>query len=459
VNYLWKLLGQNVYAIIDIETTGGNAGRERITEIAIYIHDGTRVVDEYSTLINPERRMPPFVARLTGITDEMLATAPKFHEVARRIVEITEGCTFVAHNAPFDYSFVHQEFLNLGYKYKRPVLCTVKMTRKLIPGLKSYSLGNLCASLGIQITSRHRAAGDALATVSLFEHLLRIDPTLSQIPTDGLHPALDRSVFSSLPSSSGVYYFYNEQGKIIYIGKSKNIHARVLSHFQNNSNPKAIEMRSLTAGISFEETGSELIALLLESAEIKAHKPLFNRQQRRTLYKYGLYSFFNQAGYHVIQIEKLKPTGKAHTVCASFDEAMVTLHHLAEKYNLCQKLCGLYQNHGACFQYSIGQCKGACSGAESPESYNLRVKEALAEFQHRWSDMVIVDHGRTEEELSVVMVENAMFCGFGWMMKEDFQANPEVIREAIIRHDDNRDIQQIIKGYLKSGKALKVVRF
>ncbi|MFA5972958.1 MAG: exonuclease domain-containing protein [Lentimicrobiaceae bacterium] len=448
-----------MYAIIDIETTGGNASRERITEIAIFIHDGTKVVNEYSTLINPECTVPPFVARLTGISNEMLADAPKFFEVARDIVEITEGCTFVAHNAAFDYSFVKQEFLNLGYKYKRPVLCTVKMSHKLLPGHKSYSLGNLCNSLGIQITSRHRASGDALATVRLFERLLSVDPTLSQIPTDGLHSSLDRSIFSRLPSSAGVYYFHDENGKLLYIGKSKNIHARVLAHFQNSSSNRAIEMRSNTASISYIETGSELIALLLESDEIKKHKPLHNRLQRRTLYKYGLYSFKTQAGYHVIQIEKIKTTGKPHTVFSSFDEALVLVHEIVAKYNLCQKLCSLYQNHGACFQHSIGQCSGACIGLEPAESYNLRVEAALAEFQHKWSDMAIIDHGRNEDELSVVLIENNVFAGFGWMNKEDRIEDPIQIRDNIKRYNDNRDIQQIIKGFLNSGKALKIVRF
>ncbi len=448
-----------MYAIIDIETTGGNASRERITEIAIFIHDGKQVVNEYSTLVNPECKVPPFVARLTGITDEMLVNAPKFYEVARDIVEITEGCTFVAHNAAFDYSFVKQEFLNLGYKYKRPVLCTVKMSRKLLPGHKSYSLGNLCNSLGIQITSRHRAAGDALATVKLFDRLLSVDPTLNQIPTDGLHPSLDRTVFSSLPSTAGVYYFHDENAKLLYIGKSKNIHSRVLSHFHNNSTNKAIEIRSNTASISFEETGSELIALLLESDEIKKHKPLYNRLQRRTSYKYGLYSFYLQSGYHVIQIEKIKTTGKPHTVFSSFDEALVVVHELAAKYNLCQKLCGLYQNHGACFQHSVGQCSGACIGLEPADAYNSRVATALSEFHHKWSDMAIFDHGRNEDEVSVVLIENNVFAGFGWMMKEDAIYDPSHIKECIKKFNDNRDVQQIIKSFLNTGKALKIIRF
>lgn len=448
-----------MYAIIDIETTGGNASRERITEIAIFIHDGIKVVNEYSTLVNPECKVPPFVARLTGISDDMLKNAPKFFEIARNIVEITEGCIFVAHNAAFDYSFVRQEFLNLGYKYKRPVLCTVKMSRKLLPGHKSYSLGNLCNSLGIQITSRHRAAGDALATVKLFERLLFVDPTLNQIPTDGLHPLLDRSVFSTLPSTAGVYYFYNENGKIIYIGKSKNIHARVLSHFQNSSTPKAIEMRTNTTSISYEETGSELIALLLESDEIKKHKPLHNRLQRRTLYKYGLYSLYLQSGYQVMQIDKIKQTGTPHTVFASFDDALVVVHELVEKYNLCQKFCGLYQNHGACFQHSIGQCSGACIGLEPADSYNSRVDKALSEFHHKWSDMAIIDQGRNEDEISVVLVENKVFAGFGWMMKDDSITDPSQIKNCIKPFSDNRDVQQIIKGFLNSGKALKIIRF
>lgn len=416
-------------------------------------------MNEYSTLINPECKVPPFVARLTGISDEMLVHAPKFFEVAREIVEITEGCTFVAHNAAFDYSFVKQEFLNLGYKYKRPVLCTVKMSRKLLPGYSSYSLGTLCNSLGIQVTSRHRAAGDALATVKLFERLLAVDPTLSQIPTDGLHPALDRSIFSRLPSAPGVYYFHDEKGKLLYIGKSKNIHSRVLSHFQNSNTSKSIEMRSNTASISFEETGSELIALLLESDEIKKHKPLHNRLQRRTTYKYGLYSLYLQSGYRMIQIEKIKSTGKPHTVFASFDEALVLVHEIVAKYNLCQKLCGLYQNHGACFQHSIGQCNGACIGAEPADVYNLRVDAALKEFHHKWTDMAIIDRGRNEDEVSVILIENKVFAGFGWMPNEESIVDPLRIKDFIKPYADNRDVHQIIKGFLNTGKALKIIRF
>jgi len=448
-----------VYAVIDIETTGGNASRERITEIAVFVHDGNRIVREFQSLINPECNVPPFITRLTGITNEMLRDAPKFFEIAKSIVEITEGCTFVAHNASFDYSFVKQEFKNLGYNYKRPIICTVKMSRKLLPGFKSYSLGNLCNSLGINITSRHRAAGDALATVKLLELLLKADPTLNQIPSEGLHPMLDKAVFSKLPSTAGVYYFHDEKGKLLYVGKSKNLHNRVLSHFQNSSSQRALEMRFNTASISFVETGSELIALLLESEEIKKQNPLYNRAQRRTLYKYGLYAFTNQAGYKILQIEKIRNSQSPFTVYASFEESLTSLHALVEKYNLCQKLSGLYQNHGACFQHSISKCKGACIGLEAAESYNARVEMALSNYRQAYSNMVIVDQGRSEDEYSIIVVENNMYKGFGWIPADVQIVDIDEFKGSITNYDDNKNIQQLIRSYVNAGKANRILRF
>ena len=448
-----------MYAIIDIETTGGSALHEKVTEIAIYVHDGTRITGEFSSLINPEKHIPPFISRLTGISDEMVKSAPRFHEVAREIVEMTKDCVFVAHNALFDYGFIRQEFQRLGYRYHRPTLCTVKMSRKLLPGFKSYSLGNLCDSLDIRIENRHRAAGDALATVKLFEKLLEADPSLNGVSFDGLNPALRKSVFAGLPNSAGVYYFYDENGKIIYIGKSRDIRTRVLSHFSNRQTAKALEMCERVAEISFEETGSELIALLLESDEIKKHLPLFNRRQRRTLYKYGLTSFVNQGGYLNLQLSKLTPTSNPLTVFSSFEEAGETLHKLVSRYRLCQKLCGLYQSHGACFHHSIGQCDGACTGKESPESYNARVSEALSSYVHAWNNVMIIDQGRHEDESSVALIENGMYAGFGWFDKNYAGNNPELIRECVKLYSDNRDIQQIVKQYVRSHKSLKILKF
>ena len=162
-----------MFSIIDIETTGHSAKDGKITEIAIYVHNGTELVDSFVSLINPECYIPYYITKLTGIDNQMVATAPRFYEVAKKVVELTTGTTFVAHNVNFDYRFIQQEFLRLGYEYKRKTMCTVKLSRKYFPGYRSYSLGKLCDQLNIKIDGRHRAGGDALATVKLFELILQ----------------------------------------------------------------------------------------------------------------------------------------------------------------------------------------------------------------------------------------------------------------------------------------------
>ena len=228
-----------MYAIIDIETTGLSPAIEKITEIAIYLHDGEKITDSYSTLINPERRISPYITQLTGITNEMVEDAPKFWEIAKDIITLTENRTFVAHNASFDYNFIRSEFKSLGYNFSRDRLCTVKLSRKIIPGFKSYSLGNLCNSLHIIVNDRHRAMGDAFATVKLFELLLTKDKSLGK-KTNTKFYNIEASKIASLPEEAGVYYFYNQQGDIIYIGKSKDIRARVFSHFNNETTGKPL---------------------------------------------------------------------------------------------------------------------------------------------------------------------------------------------------------------------------
>lgn len=457
------------YAILDIETTGGSPKHEKITEIAILIHNGREVTDEFSTLINPEKTIPYFITGLTGITNEMVADAPRFYEVARKIVEITENCVIVGHNVNFDYSFIQNEFRQLGYDFQRKTLCTVKLSRKLLPGFKSYSLGKICEQLGIQINGRHRAGGDAYATMLLFERLMLENTAGDQLLIPDIRGRsgpkipngfLDPKQIIDLPASTGVYYLHDEAGKLIYVGKSLNIHDRVLSHLSNRKSRKSMEMADQTAGISFELTGSELIALLKESEEIKKFRPKYNRQQKRTLYACGLYSSIDKDGYIRFALKK---TGKENSIpITSFEnmtEARKVLGRLAERHWLCQKLCGLYETEGACFHYSIRQCNGACIGKEPKQVYNARARKLIEDMNYDHENMIIIDKGRNPEERSVVSIENGLYRGFGYIDISTAYLNLEDLLACIKPAEDNRDIRQIIRNWLEGNKVEKVIRW
>ncbi len=272
------------YVIVDIETTGGSPKASKITEIAIYKHNGISIIDEFSSLVDPEMKIPEFIVRLTGISDRMVENQPKFYEIAKQIIEFTEGCIFVAHNVGFDYGILRHEFKSLGFDFRRPHLCTVRASRYVLPGLDSYSLGKLSRSLGIEIIGRHRAGGDALATAHLFTMLIEKDAANLQtfiqqeVNPKILHPNLDLEVLDEIPSKTGVYQFYNEFNQLIYIGKSKQIKNRVDQHLRNTKTKKGIQMRGEITRIEYDLTGSELIALLKESQLIKHHTPVYNHQ-------------------------------------------------------------------------------------------------------------------------------------------------------------------------------------
>ncbi len=454
-----------MYAVIDIETTGGSARLERITEIAVFIHDGKQVVEEYSTLVNPERNIPYFITSLTGITNEMVEDAPKFYEVAKRIVKLTEGQIFVAHNARFDYSFIRQEFSMLGYNFTRPMLDTVALSRKLLPGHKSYGLGNLCKDLGITINGRHRAAGDALATVRLLELLIEKDNALRtgslirNRKAAKLHPSLDMERLKDIPEDPGIYYFHNEEGDIIYIGKSRNLNQRISTHLSNNTSVREMEMRAMTADITWERTGSELIALLLESAEIKSKKPRFNRAQRRTGFRWGIYSDTDEKGYIRFSYRNASDEEVPLALFTSRDRARGKLEQIITGHNLCQKLCGMYETGGACFHHQVGLCRGACTGAEDPKSYNERALMVLDEFIFRERNFLIIDHGRNEEERSAVKIVNGKYSGFGFFSINDVGFGLTAVHDCIRPAADNRDIQVIIKGYLRNHRVEKIIDF
>lgn len=457
-----------MFAILDIETTGGSPTTERITEIAIYFHDGNKVVDEWNTLVNPERSIPYFITGLTGITNEMVADAPKFYEIAKELVERTENHTIVGHNVSFDYSFIKNEFKNLGFAYDRNTLCTIKLSRKILPGHKSYSLGKLCKDLGIEISNRHRAAGDALATVRLFE-LLRdrqngeFDTALLQEPAGrykNLNEHLTIEDIQKLPEACGTYYFFDEEQQLIYIGKSKDIRHRVLSHLGNTTTKKALEMKQKIHSISYELTGSELIALLKESGEIKEHKPRYNRAQKRSSAYWGLYKGKDQFGYITFSLKKISETGDDPVSCYNnIKEAREMLTKMVGKHWLCQKLSGLYQTDGACFHHSIRQCNGACIQAESVSAYNKRAQALLDSLTLDRGNILIIDKGRDPDERSLVRIEKGMYLGYGYLSVTDSYLGIEEMLDCIQPSLDNRDIRQILRNWLKNNKVEKMLYY
>ena len=447
-----------MYSIIDIETTGLSPRNEKITEIAVYVHDGEKIVDEFTTLINPEKKISYWITQLTGINNKMIENAPKFYEVAKRIVEMTEGTIFVGHNVHFDYNFIRKEFKEFGYDYKRDKICTLKLSRKLLPGRRSYALAKICNELGIEIKNRHRAFGDAKATVELFEILLKLEKNLKELTYQGLNTSLDRKLIDSLPHETGVYYFHNDKGDIIYIGKSINIHDRIMSHLSNNGTKRAVNMRNEIADIGFEITGSELVALLLESNEIKKHVPKYNRAQRRNSFQWGVYSYFDENKYLRLKIEKNISDKMPLTSFSSQLAAKNHLFMLTEAFQLCQKLCGLFDTNGACFQYNIKQCNGACIQKEDSAIYNSRANKAIEPYRFQNEDFIVIDKGRNADEHSVIIVEHNKYLGFGFLNFElNGQTNLDEIKECITTYPDNRDIRQIIRSHLKRKKVEKVI--
>jgi DNA polymerase-3 subunit epsilon len=397
----------------------------------------------------------------------MVEDAPRFFEIARKVIELTEGRTFVAHNARFDYSFIRQEFKSLGFNYKRNILDTVTLSRKLLSGHTSYSLGNICKDLRISINGRHRAAGDALATVKLFEILIDKDieingsrsALLKNTMVSKLNPKLDIKKIDSIPDEPGIYFFYNENGDLIYIGKSRNLQQRISTHLSNNSTNRSMEMRDLIADIDWETTGSELIALLKESFEIKLNKPVYNRAQRRTGFQWAIFSFIDQNGYMNYRYGQINDNNVPVSVFTSKEKAKSKLGSLIETYGLCQKLSGLYETDGACFHYHVGICKGACCGKEPPETYNERAAKAAEEFVFTRRNFFIIDKGRNDEERCAVKIVNGKYAGYGYFNINEMGFGLSAVHECIKPSGDNRDIQVILKQYLKSNRVEKIIEF
>ncbi len=462
---------EKLYAIIDIETTGGKANRDRITEIAIVLHDGQKVVDTFETLINPERSIPYNITQITGITQEMVDEAPKFYEVAKKIVELTKDAIFVAHNVRFDYGFIREEFKSLGFTFMRKQLCTVRLSRKAFPGLRSYSLGNLIRHFGIQVNDRHRAMADTMATVEIFEKILgqqNIFESVDSIVNLGIKesqlPAnLSLEKLHQLPEACGVYYFLNNKNEVVYVGKSINIKKRIMEHFVDKTE-KAAKLQKHVHDITYEIMGSELLALLFESHEIKRIRPTVNKAQKSLSFPYTIHHYTDNAGYLRLNIAKLSKKEKAKLdIVVEYSKGTIARANMIaviKKFDLCHKLCHLDHSENACFYYHIEQCKGACIGNETPEIYNLKAQQAIDTLSLAFQDnFFIIDEGRNSEEKAVVLIEEGEYKGFGYFDPNAIENNIEELRDTIKPYAHNPETIRIIRQFLNKKESVQIVKF
>lgn len=445
-----------LFAVIDVETTGGGINGNRLTEICIVLLRGNLVIDKFTSLINPEKEIPRHITALTGIDNSMLADAPKFEKVADKIEEFTRDAIFVAHNVNFDYNVLRNEFRELGFAYTRRKLCTVRLSRKLIPGLFSYSLGRLCDSINIPISNRHRAEGDTDATVILFQRLLSLDEdhkimnsflnTRSRQAT--LPPHIDAEQVQKLPETPGIYLFKDRQHKVIYAGKAINIKKRVIGHFYDRMS-KEYQLGQETYHIDYETTGNELIALLLEAEYIRKLYPKFNRAQKRPGPVYQIISYTNQRGILQLALEKTVKKRESIGIFYSRALAQEKLENLCREYKLCPKYCSLQWNVEECSHYEIVSCEGVCSGTELVEDYNDKVKAAIASITEDSTTYVIREKGREFEEEAFILVKQGIYQGYGYVDSEVQLSRLEDYEVYLKRQTATYYTHKILSNYLR----------
>ncbi len=453
-----------MYAIVDIETTGGYAANNAITEVAIVLHDGNREVRRYETLVRPGMSIPRYVQALTGIDDQMVAGAPPFQEIAAEVYEWLKDAVFVAHNVNFDYSFLRYQLQECGFELNSKKLCTIRLSRKAFPGARSYSLGNICQHLGISVPNRHRAGGDASATVLLFERILQaggleiIRGMLKGRNSEQYLPVhLPAEQLDRLPMTPGVYYFHDQKGKVIYVGKAKNLRHRVASHFSNNKTGRQKQefLRNIYS-ISHETTGTELMAFLLECIEIKRLWPAYNRSLKRFEATYGLYVYEDRNGYSRLILEKRKKQLQPVYTFSLLLEGHNLLRKLIREFRLCPKLCYIQKDNDTCAGVLDQTCDGACERQEPPESYNQRVETAIAALLQRLPSFTLLDRGRHAEEKSCILIEKGRLYGMGYLPVDTAIYDPDELKNYLTPYPENDYMRGLVYSHAERWPAKKV---
>lgn len=444
-----------MYCIVDIETTGGSASSSGITEVSIYRHDGKEITGHFTTLINPGHHIPSHITSLTGISNAMVASAPVFEEVAEKIYDLLSENIFIAHNVNFDFSFLKHQLHRSGYNLVVKKLCTVRLSRKTFAGLPSYSLGNLCRSLRIPVENRHRADGDAKATVLLFEKILlangqvHIDEMLKKSSGEQWLPMqLDKKTIDRLPLTAGVYYFHDSKGKVIYVGKAINIRKRVSSHFTHNDAAlRRQHFLRLIADITFKECTNELHALVLESTEIKRLWPKYNYSQKEPLQKFGLYSFEDNKGYLRLAIDKKKKNLPALCQFNLMYDGITLLRKMAEQFSLDLRLCHIDKTTFTPEELEL---------LDPPSDYNQKVMAALQELQKQLPTFAVMETGAKKDELLCLLMEKGSFWGMGYIDRQLKDAPVDTLKEKLQPYMDNNFIRNSLYAYAEANPAKRV---
>jgi DNA polymerase III subunit epsilon len=444
-----------LYAVTDIETTGGYAAANAITEIAIYFYDGKRVVKHFETLINPRQHIPNYITALTGISNAMVADAPYFEDIAADLAKLYKDAVFVAHNVNFDYSFVNHQMKQAGYEMPVKKLCTVRLSKKIFPGYPSYSLGNICRNLQIPISNRHRAGGDAQATVQLLEHCLQhgaatvIDDMLRKTSGEQWLPLhLSKKDILQLPSGPGVYYFHDEKDKVVYVGKAVNIRKRVSSHFtHNDADRKRQQFLRHIHKITCKECATELQALVLESAEIKRLWPKYNSSQKQPQQRYALYQFEDHKGYIHLAIDRKKKHLPALYTFNLLHEGTVMLQRMIAEFALDARLCFIPRQPIVTADND---------NKEMADIHNQKVKAALAALQTQLPTFALIDDGLRPDEKLCLLVEQGVFWGMGYVPATLQLADSYTLKNYLQPYPDNDNIRNAVYNFAQRNPAKRV---
>jgi DNA polymerase-3 subunit epsilon len=447
-----------MYAVIDVETTGGSPANDRIIEIAVIMFDGNRITDTFTTLVNPKKQIDPYVTKLTGITDNMVLSAPTFEDIHQKILELTHEAIFVAHNVKFDFGIIRQEYKRLGIDFNRRQLDTVNLARKVLPGFNSYSLGNICHSLGIEITDRHRAFGDAEATVKLLEIILSksvsakyIEIELNHgIDLDLLPPYLSKAEIEKLPEDPGVFYYRDELGKVLYLDGVKNIRKKVISHISSlPDSPERQRMFELMSTIDYELSGTELIAKLAAYRELKTLRPEFNKRIKPPVFTHAIFLNTDEQGFLQLKIHPVDfPHGEPVIRFASKASANKVLSKIIRENNL--------------YSWFALRSKMKEKGEIDPKSlknHNNFIEKTARKYLYKNPNFFIIGEGIHPDDNSVVCIENNIYKGYGYFNPELTEPTPENLKELLRPEEDDSETQKIIRAQLRKMKHAKIIAY